>query len=43
MCNFLNSKKVKYLLAVIFLTFVIIPVRANIIQDADSVFNKDKP
>ena len=42
MCNFLNIKKVKYLLAVLFLTFVIIPVRANIIQDADSVFNKDR-
>jgi hypothetical protein len=42
MCKFLNSKKVKYLLAVIFLTFVIIPVHANIIQDTDSVFNKDR-
>jgi hypothetical protein len=42
MCKFLNSKKVKYLLAVIFLTFVIVPVHANIIQDTDSVFNKDR-
>ena len=42
MCNFLDIKKVKYLLAVLFLTFVIIPVRANIIQDADSVFTKDR-
>ena len=42
MCNFLNIRKVNYLLAVLFLTFIIIPVRANIIQDADSVFTKDR-
>ena len=42
MHSFLNIKKVKYLLALIFLIFVIIPVRAKIIQDADSVFNKDR-
>jgi hypothetical protein len=42
MCNFLDIIKVKYLLAVLFLTFIIIPVRANIIQGADSVFNKDR-
>ena len=42
MCNFLDIKKVKYLLAVLFLTFIIIPVRANIIQGADSVFTKDR-
>ncbi len=38
MCNSFNTKKIKYLLAVFFLTFVIIPVRAIIIQDADSAF-----
>ena len=42
MCNFLNIRKVNYLLAVLFLTFIITPVRANIIQDADSVFTKDR-
>ena len=42
MCNFLNIRKVKYLLTVLFLTFLIIPVRANIVQDADSVFNKNR-
>ena len=42
MCNFLDIKKVKYLLAVLFLTLAIIPVRADIIQDADSVFSKDR-
>jgi hypothetical protein len=42
MCIFLYSNKVKYLLVVILLTFVIIPVRANIIQDADSIFNRKR-
>jgi cytochrome c553 len=42
MCNFLNIRKVNYLLAVLFLTFIITPVHANIIQDADSVFTKDR-
>jgi hypothetical protein len=42
MCNFLDIKRVKYLLAVLFLSFVIIPVSAKTIQDADSVFNKDR-
>ncbi|MBK8882656.1 MAG: hypothetical protein IPN67_09820 [Bacteroidales bacterium] len=39
MCNFLDIKRVKYLLAALFLTIVIIPVRADLIQDADSVFS----
>lgn len=42
MCNFLDIKKVKYLLAALFLTIVIIPVRADLIQDADSVFSSGR-
>ena len=42
MCNFLDIKKVKYLLAVLFLTILIIPVRASLIQDADSLLTKDR-
>jgi hypothetical protein len=42
MYNFENIKKVKYLLAVIFLTFILFPVRSNIIQDADSVVYKPR-
>jgi hypothetical protein len=42
MCYFLNIKKVKHLLPAIFLTFFVFPVFANNIQNADSVFNKER-
>jgi hypothetical protein len=42
MCNFLDIKKVKYLLAVLFLTILIIPVRASMIQGTDSLLTKDR-
>jgi hypothetical protein len=42
MCNILNIKKVKYLLPIIFLLFIIFPVQSNIFQDADSVSNKER-
>jgi hypothetical protein len=42
MCKFLNIKKVKYILTVIFLTFIILPARAEIVQKADSVINEGR-
>lgn len=42
MCNFFNIKKFRYLLAAIFLGNVIFPVSGNIIQNADSVFQKGR-
>jgi hypothetical protein len=42
MCKFLNIKKVKYILTVIFLTFIIFPARAEIVTAADSIPDKDR-
>jgi hypothetical protein len=42
MGNFSSLIKVKYLFIVIFLTSFIFPVRSNIIQDADSLFSKER-
>jgi hypothetical protein len=42
MRNFLFSKRVKYLLLVIFLTFILFPVRADTLQPVDSVLTKER-
>jgi hypothetical protein len=42
MRKFFNIKKVKYILTVIFLTFIILPARSEIVMAADSILNTDR-